>query len=133
MSQLEEAATDGGADDTSLSLVEDQCPEISNQPMPPLEQAEELPPPISRAEANELKTNNDADYDPNTFEEEGDEELGKTSSVEDQDENIVPDDWFFPGYMAFIAWGPFAEPAIRLKTVLITGLKKKRMSKVELQ
>ena len=34
MSQLEEAATDGGADDTSLSLVEDQCPEIANQPIP---------------------------------------------------------------------------------------------------
>ena len=128
MLQLEEAATDGGADDISLSLVEDQCPEFAHQQMPPLEQAEELLLPISRAEVNELKTSNDADYDPNGDQEEDDEELcetkGDDNSFEDHDENIVPDDWFFPGYMAFIAWGPFAEPVIRLRTVLITGLKK---------
>ena len=46
-------------------------------------------------------------------EEDDDDDNGK--NVEDKDDEIsCPDDYIFPGFMAFIVWGPFAEPNDRL-------------------
>ena len=47
------------------------------------------------------------------------------SEGSDVNNTIVPDSFFFPGYMAFIAWGPFCDKKTRLRTVLVNGLTKK--------
>ena len=51
-----------------------------------------------------------------------DEDGNEANSVKN---TIVPDAFFFPGYMAFIAWGPFCDKKTRLRTVLVNGLGKK--------
>ena len=32
----------------------------------------------------------------------------------EKDKSVIPQDWFFPSYFAFVMWGPFAEPKNRL-------------------
>ena len=96
----------GGGDD-----VEEEKEGVLNTP--------ELP----RKEAEELEKNNDEDYvDEEHVESDDNEDGNEANSVKN---TIVPDAFFFPGYMAFIAWGPFCDKRTRLRTVLVNGLSKK--------
>lgn len=105
--------------------------------MPPLGTGteEELPDddvlPMTRAEEQELHNNDDGDYIPSTEDNDDEnEDVVEAVVVQEEkkgevDKSLIPDDWFFPGFIAFVAWGPFADKESRLRTVLLKGLSKK--------
>ena len=45
------------------------------------------------------------------------------------DTSAIYNSWFFPGYMAFVAWGPFCDKEYRLCTVLVHVLSKKELKR----
>ena len=59
----------------------------------------------------EMSGDEDDNDDDNNNGDDGGGSSGEGSSDEDVE---VPDSFIFPGYMAFVAWGPFAEPNDRL-------------------
>ena len=139
LNELQQATVEEDDDNTSAGFVDEQLVNTEN-PMPPLTTATEVEieevvddqaRPLSIREARELQENNDDDYDPAVENEVGsndDEEeqvvpatvVGQKGTSDEIDKTLIPDDWHFPGFLAFVAWGPFCDPADRLKTVLIT-------------
>ena len=147
-----QASVDNGDDNTSEGFVEEQLPN-EDPPMPALENATEVEiveevddvPPLTTREANELAANGDEDFqleEEEVIASEGEEVI--TAEVEQEDEvveatvvdntvnllkqidrSLIPDHWHFPGFLAFVAWGPFCAPVDRLRTVLVTGLSRK--------
>lgn len=49
------------------------------------------------------------------------------AKIDDNDDNYVPRTWTFLGFMAFVLWGPFADPDDRLKIVLVNVLSKSEL------
>ena len=109
LTQLENVTNDDNDDNTSVSLAEELAGDAPSTQ------------PITAREANALAQANDADF---VEDEEEDDDDGDSNS-NPIDTSSVPDSFFFPGYMAFIAWGPFCEKLYRLRTVLLNGLSKK--------
>lgn len=107
-------------DDTSIGLVQELGGNDDIE-----EGKEYVPnaPQLQRKEAEELQQNNDEDYvDKEEIGSDDDEDGSEADSINN---TIVPQSYFFPGYMAFIAWGPFCDKRTRLRTVLVNGLGKK--------
>eukprot|EP00957_Ditylum_brightwellii_P053066 4023705-Ditylum_brightwellii.AAC.1 len=85
-------------------------------------------------EGNPSKGDN---YDEDELEEEEEEEKtnADTSKQSSLDTNLVPPEWFFPGWMVFVLWGPLVPSSDRLKAFVtkedsksawIAGRQKKR-------
>ena len=122
LSQISRQIRTNENDDNSATVVAEivDGDDANNtlDPMPPL-------PNMSRKEREELERAGDADYDPQMEgNEDNDEEDENEGGDNDIDEDQVPAGWTFPGFMSFVVWGPFAVPSVRLKTVLINGLKR---------
>ena len=123
-------------DDNSQAMASEVVGDNNNEnnvqhPMPPL-------PNMTRKERESLEQAGDEDYIPDTENNENsDEDEGgditntnnndgdnDNNGENDVEEDQVPAAWTFPGFMAFVLWGPFAESDVRLKTVLINGMKR---------
>ena len=65
------------------------------------------------------------DEDINSDTEENDNENVEGGESDDfrDDEMEVPDDYIFPGFFAFVAWGPFALPDDRIRFINTTDSK----------
>ena len=115
---------DANADETSAgfadSIDDDHPQDVVVEKMPDL-------PNMTDKERRELARSGDEDYVPDAevVDDEGEEdEEEEDNQGDDQDGKFVPPNFFFPGFMAFVLWGPFCSPDDRLRTVLVSGLSK---------
>ena len=56
----------------------------------------------------------DSEYNLSERETKDDITIEKEEEDEEKEKLVVPEDWFFPSYFAFVLWGPFVEPRNRL-------------------
>lgn len=88
--------------------------------------------PVKKGKKTKRKKKKDEDYIPSESDEESEEE-SEEEGDESNDDIALPQSWFFPGYMAFILWGPFSEHQNRLDVFRINekGKKKEDGSRTE--